>query len=56
MYLYFGGRGISARITMTRRGLRIGSPESVKTGVVVLATWTLMALITIIAAIVALES
>jgi hypothetical protein len=28
MYLYFGGRGISARVTMTRRGLRIGTLEN----------------------------
>jgi hypothetical protein len=56
MYLYFGGRGISTRITMTRRGLRIGPPESVRIGIIFLLIWSLMALITIIAAIVALES
>ncbi|MFW2381203.1 MAG: hypothetical protein ACN4GZ_05545 [Acidimicrobiales bacterium] len=56
IYLYFGGRGISARATMTRRGLRIGAPDSVRIGVVFLTIWTLMALITIIAAAVALES
>ena len=56
MYLYFGGRGISARVTMTRRGLRVGAPESVRVGVIFLATWTAMALITIVAAIVELES
>lgn len=56
MYLYFGGRGISARVTMTRRGLRVGAPESVRVGMIFLAIWTAMALITIVAAIVALES
>lgn len=56
MYLYFGGRGIIARVTMTRRGLRIGAPQSVRIGVVFLTLWTLMALVTIIAAAVALES
>jgi hypothetical protein len=55
-YLYFGGRGITTRLTMSRRGLRIGSPESVRIGVAFLAIWALMALITIVAAIVALES
>ncbi len=56
MYLYFGGRGISARVTMTRRGLRIGTPESVRTGIIFLALWAAMALITIVAAITALEN
>ena len=56
IYLYFGGRGISTRVTMTRRGLRIGTPESVRTGIVFLAIWAAMALITIVAAIAALES
>lgn len=56
MYLYFGGRGISARLTMTRRGIRIGTPESVRTGIAFLAGWAAMALITIIAAITALEN
>lgn len=56
MYLYFGGRGISARVTMTGRGFRIGAPQSVRTGIIFLAVWTAMALITIVAAIAALES
>ena len=56
MYLYFAGRGISARLTMTRRGLRVGSPESVRTGMIFLALWGAMALITIARAIVALET
>lgn len=56
MYLYFGGRGIAARITMRRRGLRIGSTDSVRIGMVFLTIWTLMALTTIAAAIATLES
>ncbi len=55
MYLYFGGRGISTRVTMTRRGLRIGAPQSVRIGVVFLTIWMLMALVTIVAAAVAVE-
>jgi len=54
MYLYFAGRGISARIAMTRRGLRIGAPDSVRIGMAFLAIWGLMAVITIVAAITAL--
>jgi len=56
MYLYFSGRGISARLTMTRRGFRIGTPQSVRTGVIFLAVWGVMALITIVVAIAALDS
>ena len=41
---------------MTRRGLRVGSPESVRTGMIFLALWGAMALITIARAIVALET
>jgi len=56
MYLYFGGRGISARIAMTRRGFRVGTPENLRTGVIFLAVWGAMALITIVVAIAALEN
>jgi hypothetical protein len=55
MYLYFGGRGILARAAMARRGLRIGSPQSVRVGVFFLAMWAVMALVTIVAAIVSIE-
>ena len=55
MYLYFSGRGISARVTMTRRGFRVGTPQSVKTGLIVLAAWGVIALVTIAVAIAALE-
>jgi hypothetical protein len=50
MYAYFAGRGISTRLAMQRRGLRIGSPESVRIGFIFLAIWGVMALITIVAA------
>ena len=56
MYLYFSGRGISARVVMTRRGLRVGQPQSVQIGIIVLAAWGVIALITIVAAIAALEN
>ena len=54
-YLYFGGRGILARGTMARRGLRIGSPQSVRVGIFFLAVWAVMALVTIVAAISSIE-
>jgi hypothetical protein len=54
MYLYFGGRGIMSRAAMRGQGLRIGSPESVRLGFAFSAIWAVMALITIVAAVIAL--
>lgn len=54
-YLYFAGRGISARMAMQARGLRIGAPSSVKVGYLFLVVWGLMAVVTIAASVVALS-
>jgi hypothetical protein len=51
-YLYFAGRGIVVRLTMASRGLRIGTPENVRVGLIALAIWGAMAAITIAAAVV----
>ena len=56
MYLYFGGRGIMSRAAMRGQGLRIGAPENVRLGFAFSAIWSVMALITIVAAIIALGS
>lgn len=56
MYLYFGGRGIFARVAMMRRNLRIGAPANVRLGLIFSAVWAVMALITIVAAITSLET
>lgn len=56
MFLYFAGRGILTRLEMQRRGLRIGSPASVRTGMIALAVWGVTALVTIIAAVRALPT
>lgn len=55
-YLYFAGRGILVRLELRRRGLRIGTPDSVRVGLVALGLWGAMAAITIAAALVALAS
>lgn len=55
MYLYFGGRGILARLVMQRRNLRIGAPRNLQLGFVFSAIWATMALVTIVAAVVSLE-
>ena len=51
MFVYFAGRGILTRLAMQRRGLRIGAPSSVRIGLIFLAIWGLMGLITIIASV-----
>jgi hypothetical protein len=54
MYVYFAGRGISTRLAMGRRGLRVGSAGSVRVGLVFLAIWGVMGFTTIMAAAAAL--
>jgi hypothetical protein len=56
MYLYFAGRGISTRLAMQRRGLRIGARRNVTVGFAFLTIWAVTGLITIIAAVVALPT
>jgi hypothetical protein len=56
MYLYFAGRGIVTRILMQRRGFRIGTPTNVVAAHAMLVVWGAMALITIVAAVVALPT
>ena len=54
MYLYFAGRGILTRLELRRRGHRIGQPADVRLGLAALAIWGAAALVTILAALVAL--
>ena len=56
MYLYFAGRGIWTRVVMLRRGLRIGAPSQIPANLTFLAVWGVAAAITIVAAVVALET
>lgn len=56
MYAYFSGRGIFTRLAMRRRGFRIGSAQNVSIGYTFLAIWGVMAVITIVAAVVALPT
>jgi hypothetical protein len=51
MYLYFAGRGIAVRRLMQRRGIQIGTPETLKVVYVFLTLWGLAAIITIVLAI-----
>ncbi len=55
VYIYFAGRGIVTRILMLQQGFRIGAPENVKLGFAFLGIWGVMAMITIIAAVVELS-
>ena len=54
MYLYFAGRGITVRLAMQRRGIRIGMPGTLKVYYVLLSLWGLIAVVTIIMAVAAL--
>ena len=56
MYLYFAGRGIITRTFLAHRGFRIGSTQNVVTARVLLTVWAAVAVITIVAAIVALPT
>lgn len=56
MYIYFAGRGLLTRLTMQRRGLRIGSTSSLTTAYIALSVWGVMGMITAIAAVVALST
>ena len=51
-YLYFAGRGIAVRRLLRRGGVRIGSEANVRVGLAALAIWGVMALVTIVAAVV----
>jgi hypothetical protein len=51
IYLYFAGRGIIARIAYGRRGISIGKLSSVKQAYVALSLWGMVAIGTIVLAI-----
>jgi hypothetical protein len=54
MYLYFAGRGITVRLAMQRRGIRIGMPKTLALIYVFLILWGLIAVVTIIMAVASL--
>ena len=47
MYLYFAGRGILVRLTMQRRGIRIGMPKTLASIYVFLSLIGLVAVVTV---------
>jgi len=49
-FVYFAGRGVFTRRAMQRRGFRIGAPQNVRLGFVLLGIWGIVALATIVAA------
>jgi hypothetical protein len=56
MFVYFGGRGIASRRLIQQAGLSVGTPKTVGQAYLFLAIWGAVGLITIVAAIVALQS
>ena len=55
MYLYFAGRGILVRRLMQRRGIDIGTPQTLRPVYTFLTVWGLVAVVTIIMAVAALS-
>lgn len=56
IFLYFAGRGVLARASMRRLGLRIGTRRNVRVAFVFNSIWAMMAIVTIIAAVRSLET
>ena len=56
MFVYFGGRGIASRRLIQRAGFSVGTPKTVSQAYLFLAIWGAVGLITIVAAIVELQS
>lgn len=56
MYAYFAGRGIVTRRVMQQHGHRIGTRQNVTVGYVFLTLWGVIAVITIVAAVIALPT
>jgi len=51
MWLYFAGRAILTRVTMQRRGIRIGMPKTLAVNYTFILIWGLIALVTILMSI-----
>ena len=56
MFVYFAGRGIATRRAIQQAGFSVGSPKTVSQAYVFLSLWGAIGLITVIAAINALQS
>ena len=52
MYLYFVGRNIASHLIMQRHGIKIGTTKKLKVKYMILSIWGIIALITIIMAVV----
>lgn len=56
MYLYFGGRGIVARLTMQRHGVQLGKAATVNVAYLFLALWGVIGGVTIVMALLTLPA
>ena len=54
MYLYFVGRGIVSQLTMQRHRINIGKAKKLKVKYMILILWGLIAIITIVLALISL--
>ncbi len=56
MYVYFAGRGLFTRVAIQRHGFKVGEERNVRIAYTMLAVWAAMGLITIAAAVIALQA
>jgi len=56
MFIYFTGRGIASRRSISRAGFSVGAPKTVAQAYVFLGLWGAIGLITVIAAITTLQA
>lgn len=56
IYVYFAGRGVATRLSMRRRGFRVGTPANLKLALSLLVVWGLMGSATVIFAATTLSS
>jgi hypothetical protein len=54
VFVYFGGRGVLARVAARRRGIAIGTDSAVRSAFVMLPVWLVAGLVTVVAALRAL--
>ncbi len=56
MYIYFSGRGVLQRLTMQKRGIRVGREDTVRTACIFLAIWGMSGLAMVILSVYAISN
>jgi hypothetical protein len=56
MFVYFAGRATAVRLTLHRRGIRIGNPKRLAAYYAIILFWGLLGAVTIVMAVLTLEA